>query len=239
MIRRRGTIKNENAVRTGWLREARRRITTRFWLKTFGIPGFITLFLGAYFLLLYFPLFPVTVMPETALDRWIGFHPWAIVLYFSLWAYVSVPPALCDGLHSLLRYMYGAIGLGLAGMLVFLFWPTATPEFGIDWTRYPSFDFLKSVDLARNAFPSLHAAFAVFSGLWIGRQLREIQAPWMLGGVNVLWCLAILYATIATRQHVTLDTCAGILLGAVAFILHRQLPARRRPGLGRTQGARG
>jgi len=162
-------------------------------------------------------------MPVTALDRWIGFHPWAIVLYFSLWVYVCLPPALCASRTALLRYLASASVLSLLAMLVFLFWPTATPTFSIDWARYPSFDFLKSVDLARNACPSLHAGFAVFSGLWLMLQLRELHAPAMVRTLNVVWCLGILYSTIATRQHVALDIYAGAILGAGVFVAHRYL----------------
>ncbi len=194
---------------------------TQLGLKSLGIPGFIALFFVAYFLLLHFPLFPVTVMPITALDRWIGFHPWAIVLYFSLWVYVCLPPTLCASRPALLRYLAAVSVLSLVAMLVFLFWPTATPAFHIDWQRYPSFDFLKSVDLARNACPSLHAGFAVFSGLWLMRQLRQLRAPATVRILNVLWCLAILYSTIATRQHVALDIYAGAILGVAVFVLHR------------------
>lgn len=216
----------------GWPREAGRRITAQLWLKSLGIPGFIALFFVAYFLLLHFPLFPVTVMPATALDRWIGFHPWAIVLYFSLWVYVCLPPALCDSRATLLSCLSAASGLSLVAMLVFLFWPTATPAFQIDWSRYPSFDFLKSADLARNACPSLHAGFAVFSGLWLARELRVLRAPAVMQVVNVVWCLAILYSTIATRQHVALDIYAGSGLGAAVFAVHRGI-ALRFPARGR------
>ncbi|MGH8162535.1 MAG: phosphatase PAP2 family protein [Gammaproteobacteria bacterium] len=207
------------------------------WLKTFGIPGFIALFFVAYFLLLDYPLFAVHVMPLTALDHWIGFHPWAFVPYFSLWVYVSVPPTLMGSRRELISYLWAAIGLSLAGMLVYLFCPTATPAPDIDWTRYPTFGFLHSAGLARNACPSLHAAFSVFSGFWIGRQLRAIRAPVFLRALNVLWCLAILYSTIATRQHVALDIYAGGALGVAAFAVHRQFapglshgsPSRWRP----------
>ena len=51
-------------------------------------------FLVAYFWLLRNPLFPVTMMPLTALDRWVGFEPQALPLYLSLWFYVSIAPAL-------------------------------------------------------------------------------------------------------------------------------------------------
>src|SRR6202012_879312 len=70
------------------------RIASNWWLKFFGITAFITVFFFGYFLLLRFPVFPVTVMPLTAIDRIVPFHPAALGLYLSLWFYVSLPPTL-------------------------------------------------------------------------------------------------------------------------------------------------
>ncbi len=225
VYRRRWAIKFEEASQTGWLREAGRRTTSQLWLKAVGIPGFIALFFVAYFLLLDYPLFAVHVMPLTALDRWIGFQPWAFIPYFSLWVYVSLPPTLIAGRRELMSYLGAAAGLSLAAMLVYLFCPTATPAPGIDWAHYPAFEFLHSAGLARNACPSLHAAFTVFSAFWIGCLLREMRAPALLHAVNVLWCLLILYSTIATRQHVALDIYAGVALGFAGYAAHRWFAA--------------
>jgi membrane-associated phospholipid phosphatase len=213
------------------LRQAGGRARSNFWLKAFGIPGAIALFFVGYLLLQHFPLFPVTVMPVTALDRWIGFHPWSLVLYFSLWIYISLPPVLLVEKRGLASYLEAAVGLSLVGFLIFLFWPTARPDFAINWANYPGFGFLKTVDLARNACPSLHAAFAIFSALWLGRQLRVIKAPVIVQILSGLWCLGILYSTIATRQHVALDIYAGGALGALAFVVHWQFFSKflRRP----------
>ncbi|MGH8224884.1 MAG: phosphatase PAP2 family protein [Gammaproteobacteria bacterium] len=186
----------------------------------------MAIFFVAYFLLLKYPLFPVTVMPVTALDRWVVFQPWALVLYASLWIYVSLPPALQSDRRQLLSYLWAAIGLSVAAMLFFLFWPTATPRPDIDWALYPSFSFLKSVDRARNACPSLHVAFAVFSAFWLNRLLREMGARAIVRILNVIWCLGILYSTLATRQHVAIDLYAGAVLGAVAFALHMKFLPR-------------
>ena len=51
-------------------------------------------FFAAYFWVLHHPLFPVTTMPLTAVDRLIRFRPETLPLYLSLWFYVSLVPAL-------------------------------------------------------------------------------------------------------------------------------------------------
>ena len=67
---------------------------THFWFKIFGTMGFILTFFMAYFYLLNNPAFPVTIMPVTVVDRLVGFEPWALPFYLSLWIYVSLPPML-------------------------------------------------------------------------------------------------------------------------------------------------
>jgi membrane-associated phospholipid phosphatase len=37
---------------------------------------------------------------------------------------------------------------------------------------------------------------------------------------NWLWCLGILYSTVAIRQHVALDVLAGAGLGAAVAVVH-------------------
>ena len=97
--------------------------------------------------------------------------------------------------------------------------PTVVPVPDIDWSRYPDMNFLKNIDAAGNACPSLHVATALFSSLWLHRSLRRINGPCWLMAVNALWCAGIIYSTMAIRQHVAVDVAAGILLGAIAALL--------------------
>jgi membrane-associated phospholipid phosphatase len=80
--------------------------------------------------------------------------------------------------------------------------------------------FLRTMDVAANACPSLHAAFAVFTAIWFERLLRELGVGRFVRALNWLWCLGILYSTLAIRQHVVLDTLAGAILGAIIAALH-------------------
>ncbi len=197
--------------------EWKARITANWWLKFIGITAFITVFFFAYFLLQRFPVYAVTVMPLTAVDRLIPFQPAMLVLYLSLWFYVSLPPALLSTRPELYAYGWIAGGLAVAGLGIFLFWPTSMPvTTGIEWSRYPGFTRLKSVDAAQNACPSLHVAFAVFTGVWLDRLLRKMRISVGERVMNVVWCLGIVYSTLATRQHVAVDALAGTALGLLA-----------------------
>jgi membrane-associated phospholipid phosphatase len=201
-----------------WLRPLGSRIKTNLWIKAIGTPAFMAGFFALYFLLLKFPVFPVTVMPLTMIDRLIGFQPGAWWLYVSLWLYTSLPPALLDDKRELISYGFTAAGLAFAGLAIFFFYPTAVPQSGIDWTLYPTVASLKQADTAGNACPSLHVAFAVFSAIVLDRLLRRMKAGFSLRIFNGCWCVGILYSTLAIRQHVALDVLAGAVLGAVAAI---------------------
>ncbi|WP_309626600.1 phosphatase PAP2 family protein [Methylibium sp.] len=198
-----------------WRQRIGRRLRTVPITKASGTTLGIGAFFVAYFWTLHHPLFAVITMPLTAPDRWIGFVPQALPLYASLWLYVSLAPALLADRRELLSFGLGALVLSLVGLGIFMLWPTAVPALEIDWSRHAAFVFLKQVDMAGNACPSLHAAFAVFAALWIDRVLRDVNAPRALRGLDWLWCAGILYSTLAVRQHVALDVLAGALLGAV------------------------
>jgi len=209
-------VLSENDQQTPWYRQAAAALVKHCYLKGFGTPLFIGLFFAAYFYLLKDPSYPTTVMPITLLDRLITFQPLAMPMYISLWVYVSLPPALLSTRRELYGYGLAMAATCLAGMLVFYFWPTVVPVANIDWAQYPSVDFLKNIDAAGNAFPSLHVATAVFSGIWLHHLLRRFGAPRWLLSINLLWCIGIVYSTIATRQHVAVDALAGLVLGMFA-----------------------
>jgi len=208
-----------------WHAELRMRLRANWRLKFAGIPVFVTVFFAAYFLLLRYPLFEVTLMPVTALDRAIGYEPLALGLYFSLWFYVSIAPSLLwrrDDLwfHGKMAAVLAAIGLG-----IFLFWPTAVPAgAGLGEGDAEALAWLKKMDAAGNACPSLHVAFAVFSGMWLDRVLKAMTAPVFVRLINATWCAGIAYATLATKQHVVIDVVAGALLGVIVGSIQSHRP---------------
>jgi membrane-associated phospholipid phosphatase len=206
----------------GWLHQSRTRLL-RWWpAKMIGTTLGMAAFFVVYFWVLRHPRYPPAVMPLTAVDRLIGFFPGALPVYFSLWIYVSLVPALLDDRREIISYGLAAVVLSLIGLGIFLVWPTAVPPIGIDWSRHSAFAFLKSIDASGNACPSLHVAFAVLTAVWLERLLRQMTAGSLVRALNWIWCLGILYSTVATRQHVFLDVLAGAALGAViAVASHR------------------
>lgn len=199
-------------------------VLRHFWFKCFGTIGFTTIFFVAYIYLLRHPAGPVTTIPVTVIDRLIGFEPLALPIYLSLWLYVSLPPVLMVSRREIVEYGVWMAFLCLIALGIFYLWPNAVPPANIDWARYPGVAFLKGVDAAGNACPSLHVGTAVFSAMWLDRQLPLVGLP-RLRLANGMWCLAIAYSTMATKQHVALDVLAGAALGGmVAWLSFRSNP---------------
>jgi membrane-associated phospholipid phosphatase len=203
-------------------------------LKGIGTVLYIGAFFGAYFYVLKNPAYPITVMPVTGLDRLIGFQPLAMPLYVSLWVYVSLPPALLATRRELHTYASAMAVTCVAALTTFYFWPTTVPVADIDWALYKNYsgyagvDFLKTLDASGNAFPSLHVATAVFSGVWLHHLLRRFSVPRWVLLANWMWCIGIVYSTLATRQHVAVDILGGVVLGVLAscLSLRHRLPAK-------------
>ncbi|HTT13092.1 MAG TPA: phosphatase PAP2 family protein [Burkholderiaceae bacterium] len=203
-----------------WLRDLGRRLVTLWPIKATGTMCWIAGFFVAYFWVLRNPVAEVTVMPLTTMDRFVAFRSEALILYASLWVYVSLPPAILKNFRELFSYGAATLALSAIGLGIFLVWPTAVPPFEIDLAQHPSISLIKGVDLPGNACPSLHVAFAVFTSIWIDRILREMRSHRAVLIGNWVWCVSIVYSTLATRQHVVLDVIAGALLGAVVAWLH-------------------
>jgi hypothetical protein len=213
-----------------WHREFAKRLIILWPLKSLGTTAFMTLFFWAYFTILNNPTQTPVVVPAIWLDHWIGFVPAAFPIYASLWVYVSLPPALMKDLRTLLLFGLWISLLCLFCLAIFWAFPTRTPDFGIDWNDYPGLAMVKGIDASGNACPSLHVASAVFSAFWLDRIFREMNAPRLLRWISAVHCIAIIWSTIATLQHVAIDALSGAVVGLV-FAAASLYPGRKRQGL--------
>lgn len=216
-------------------RALHRLVLTDAPLKALGTTVGMTLFFVLYFAVQNNPVFPVTILPESWFDHLVGFQPWGLVPYLSLWFYLSLAPALLTDRRQLLGFAAGSAVLAAIGLTIFLLWPTAVPPPDIDWSRYPGFEFLKTADATGNACPSLHVAYAIFTALWFARLLPQLGAGLIVQTANLLWAGLIVFSTLATKQHVALDALCGAILGAWigSLNLHACPPAPGAPSLRR------
>lgn len=159
--------------------------------------------------------FPAWVPPRTWLDRAIPFQPepWAWV-YLSQFLVAALLPWLIGTRDMLRRYVFGLTLMSLASFAVFFVLPVASPRAGAVGGG-GAMALVLAYDGAWNAFPSLHAGFLAYLGRLGWRMFGGVAPRW----VWVLasgWGGAVLYATIATRQHYVVDLIAGAGLGLFA-----------------------
>lgn len=179
-----------------------------------------------YFGLQHFVLRPVNWILASALERAIPFSPAAVWLYQSLYLLMPVAPMLMIHAGQLRRYALGMASMSLGANVVFLAFPTAVvrPEAAGAGAVYRT---LVRYDAPLHAFPSLHAAFAIFSALCCTAVFREMRLARGWSVAAWLWVLAILCATLATKQHVAVDLAGGALLARLASRLALWPPRSR------------
>jgi hypothetical protein len=179
-----------------------------------------TAYYAGYFSLQTMPLTAPAVIGASALDHAIPFDPrWAAV-YLSLMLFIPVAPWLMDTRKELLGYCRALLVLMAVGFGVFFFWPTRclrppmTPDMSF------LYRFLRGVDRDLNACPSFHAIFAIYTCLCCQRVFRLMGDRGWMRLAAWAWTGLILYATLATKQHVTADLLAGGLLGLAGYCLY-------------------
>lgn len=202
-------------------KEIRERFKSHCLLKGIGSTVAISAFFVCYFMILQNPVLPVRMVPVLRLDEWIPVLPWSVWIYFSLWVYICLPQSLMREVRPMGHYLSGSVLLAMLGLLIFLGYPTAVPDWDIDWSSYSFIAFLKETDASGNALPSLHVAFALFSGLWLAGLLKRLGAHPVWHWGNGIWCAAIVASTMTTKQHVLWDVLSGALLGSVVFVANR------------------
>jgi len=194
---------------------------------------------GAWIAVLYYgpqiwPLFPPRPAPALPMDDWIPYQPmWALIYQTILLVHTLALwlPQDAEVVKSYARNV--AIVFG-CGAVIFWLCPTVSPrpeELGSFVYRW----FVSAVDGPRNAFPSLHAALGLLGVVTISGHLRKCGVSPMWRVALLGWWVAMLYSTLATRQHRVLDLLAGTGLGLLSLALspittqtlpdHEPLPA--------------
>ena len=147
-----------------------------------------------------------TVVPATAVDRLVPFQPAMAWAYLSLYGLVVVVP-LRLGTAELRRYAVGFAGMAVVSAAVFFLFPTTVPR-PIGPARDWAYRLVVATDRPTNACPSMHAAMAAYAAL--AAAPRQRWWAWA-------WAGLILYSTLATRQHASIDLLAGTALAVAAY----------------------
>jgi hypothetical protein len=182
-----------------------------------------------YFSLQRWRPFPARAPFETALDAMIPFSPaWAPV-YLSVCLLVPLFPLLALHRQDVWRYLRGIAALCLPCFAFFLLAPMPGPQRGL--VAGGAYGWLVGVDADWNAFPSLHAGLVLYSFLYGQRAVGADLAPRarrVVGALATLWGIAIVYGTLATKQHWVADLPPAFALALGAhWLAWRGAPVRR------------
>ncbi|MDX2305685.1 MAG: phosphatase PAP2 family protein [Microscillaceae bacterium] len=181
------------------------------WIALTGL-----IFFGVIYLLLNRQqLFKPYLIPLTWIDRKIQLIPWAI------WVYISVYPVLMLSFISINEIIqvnqtvYAFVFLLLVSGITFFFFPTTIvrSEFESSDLSGKVLALFRKLDKPQNCLPSLHASCTVLFLL----ATFDVEVFRFYG--MLLWSLALLWSTMATKQHYFWDVLAGVLLGGLAYVL--------------------
>jgi membrane-associated phospholipid phosphatase len=199
-----------------------RRFIAEWKIKVLLGGAMTAAFWSGYFLLERLPKVSATEMPQLPIDRLISFQPEAASLYASQFVTVPLVFWLITSRRQLLTCCKGMALMVSGSFIIFYFWPTSVARPEALAGRHYFYDLIAHCDLPRNACPSLHAGFGVFTAgcacdVFPGWKLNR----WFIGAVW-LWTAAVLVSTLLIKQHVFLDLLAGTILGAVSWLSTRR-----------------
>ena len=170
-------------------------------------------------------------IPVTWVDRRVPYRPGWVWAYQSLYGLTGTVPWLAATRRQVWRYAAGLLVVTAVAFATFILWPTASPR---PAGPVPAgMAVLFAWDGPYAAAPSLHAAYLVYT-LAVGRRILGRAVPaWVWAGL-ALWGLAVLYATLAIREHYAVDLLAGGGLAVVAYQIAWNGAGPHRPERGGT-----
>jgi membrane-associated phospholipid phosphatase len=175
----------------------------------------------------------------TWVDRAVTFNPEWTWIYLSIYLLLPAIPFLTVGRDRLTAYLRGAGVMSSVAFAFFYLMPVELPR-PYDSSYHPLYAALTAIDRPLNCFPSMHVGFAVFSLLFLQRVRRtewpELPVVWLWLGWA--WAAAIIFSTLATKQHYLVDLLAGASLAWASERLGHRLPLIPVGARWQNQGAR-
>lgn len=162
--------------------------------------------------------FPPRAPFVTSLDALIPFEPGWAPAYLSVCVLVPLFPLFALRREDVWRYLRGIAALCIPCFTAFLLAPMPGPR-PAALASDGAYGWLVGVDATWNAFPSLHAGLVVFSFLYgwrvLGRELGP-RTRLVFVALSSGWAVAILYGTLATKQHWIADLPPAFVLALLA-----------------------
>lgn len=171
-----------------------------------------------YFLLEYFPVFPVHVMSSSAFDDLIQFNDVSMWGYQSLYLYIFIRAFSIQEKNKLMDFACTFTLAAWISFAVFFFYPTLCPRPIVEEASWMYREFIK-FEKPLNAFPSMHVSLVLTTFLYTVNDKNTGLFVKFFGGIWTFW---IIFTTLQSKQHVVLDVVGGILVFGIAVWLHKE-----------------
>ena len=160
-------------------------------------------------------------LPMTVVDRIVPFAPRWVYVYVSMYVMLLIPPLLTIRGEALRRYTIGAMIMFVGAAVIFVVWPVEYPRPPLTEVAPWVYRLVVSLDRPINSIPSLHAGLVAFTLFFAARALVDLplRTRRFILLTGTIWSVAILYGTLATKQHYLLDLPPGVALAWVAHHL--------------------
>lgn len=170
-----------------------------------------------YFLLEYFPVFPVHVLSPSAFDDLIAFNDVSMWGYQSLYLYIFIRAFSIPEKQKFIDFACTFTLAAWLSFVVFFFYPTLCPRPNVTNVHWMYSEFIK-YEKPLNAFPSMHVSLVFTTLMFTWNDKNASLFFKFLGGMWTLW---IIFTTLQSKQHVTLDVVGGIVVFGIAYWWHK------------------
>jgi hypothetical protein len=193
------------------------------WFATFQAVGRVAMLLPAH---------DVT----TAVDRWVPYVPEMVWPYEMCYLMPFLALVVVRDFHRFNRAFLAILLASAGAYAIYLLFPVAFPRPSVGTSLSERVLAMEhAIDVAANNLPSLHVALSVIMGRAMhgqsGRKLVDV-AIWLA-------VAAITASTVLIKQHMLIDSAAGLAWGWGAYLLAGRIYARRvAPGVDAQEGLR-
>ena len=153
------------------------------------------------------------------LDYIIPLVPWTVIIYLGCYIYWIANYALgaIQAEEEAAAFLCADLCAKIVCFILFVAFPTTIvrPEIADTGLMNKAMLFLYSIDTPDNLFPSIHCLTSWFCVIAVRKQKA---VPGWYKVLSVIIALAICISTLTTKQHVIVDTFAGIALAELAYL---------------------
>ncbi|EKD26396.1 MAG: phosphoesterase PA-phosphatase related protein [uncultured bacterium] len=165
------------------------------------------------------PIFSVKMMNTSFVDNIIPFIPNSVYLYESILLLMPIAPWLMTSKDELKNYTLGIFLISGMCFLIFFLYPTSIFRPSNIYDSNFLYFILIKMDNQLNAFPSLHAALAIFHGACCSSLFRKYTGCKKYLWLIWFWIFGIMISTLLTKQHIFIDIVAGSLIGLSGYYI--------------------